>query len=257
MTMNGLGSPQRSFFGASFFTAPPEEAGDPLARRKTWWGGERDSSPSRKSDKQPEKEKRRSDKESSREESVKEKKENSRGEPNDHEAKARKADAKEVKEGGRGVAEYYESGEVKRSIIQVVDEAETTGTEPLLMTQHMMSTVDNPLNAETMEKTRTGEDVTGPLKGAKSLLSISSDKSSADGYGSTRPKKRWSLMITKRSPPGPIRVSVPSRKLTTDVAGSRFETAKEPVVERCAGDYPPIYKDGFVSSILSQPIYLP
>jgi hypothetical protein len=56
-------------------------------------------------------------------------------------------------------------------------------------------------------------------------------------------------MIARRSTPEQI--PAPSKKLTEDVAGSRFEAVKEPGGERCAGDYPSIYVDGFVSPISS------
>ena len=106
-------------------------------------------------------------------------------------------------------------------------------------------TVDKQLNAETTEKTEDG--ATSSLRETKSLRSLNSSKSTNKSQGSTKPgKKRWSLMIARRS--SPEQVSVPSKKFTEDVAGSRFEAMKEPGGERCAGDYPSIYVDGFVSS---------
>lgn len=57
------------------------------------------------------------------------------------------------------------------------------------------------------------------------------------------------MMLAKRPPVKQILVL--SEELTEDAAGPRFGTVKEPGEGRYAGDYPPIYEEGFVSSISS------
>lgn len=107
--------------------------------------------------------------------------------------------------------------------------------------------VDQQLKFAIVEETE--DDTAGSLAGVKSLRPLNSSKPTNNGQGNTKQgKKRWSLMIPRRT--APEEIPVPSKKFTEDVAGSRFETTKEPETDRCAGDYPPIYINGFVSLVL-------
>ena len=240
----------RSFFGGSFFTAAPEEVNDLSSesrRRKSWWGGERDSSLSRKAsgiDKRLEKGKQRSDKE---------KKTKSKGQNSDEKGGAERAEVKLRADSDRVKEEAKQdagSGKVEKSVtqVEVVDQL-VVGNGSLPIGEDAtgeVHTMDKQPKAETTGKAGTGEDTARCLREAKSLRSLNSNKSSKDGAKS--PKKSWSLMIAKR-PPEHIHIPIPSKKLTEDVAGSRFESVKEPEGGRHAGDNPPIYEDGFVSSI--------
>jgi hypothetical protein len=265
---NGPGSPiQRSFFGGTFFTSPPEEVGDISAenrRRKSWWGGERDSSLSRKAsgvDRKSEKEKQRSGKEKSREEPTNEEKEKSKGQSNGEKVKVervkvetRRGVVKEgVKQNGPG---YPGSGKVAKDVIEVevAGEVEAAGRGSLPIGEDKVGEAGKKLEAGTVERTDTEDDTPRSLGQTQSLYSLISNKSTGGSPGSTKPsRKRWSRMVVRRSTPEQIRI--PSQKLTEDVAGPRFEKGKEPEGERCAGDYPPIYDDGFVSCILSSYLY--
>ena len=264
---NGQVSPvRRSFFGGSFLTTPPEEIGDlptENKRRKSWWGGEKDSSLQRrgsKVDEKPEGEKERSDKEKSNDEPSQEEKETPTGQSYGEEGKAEKVEVKvetkiqEVKGIGQGPAEYSGSGVVEEDVTtsEVVGEVEVVnrGSLPVgpavgeggVGAAHM---VERQLETETTERAETVDDVAKTLKEANSSRSL---KSSKESQGSTKSRrKRWTLMIPKRTVPE--RVRAPVKGLTEDVAGSRFNTTKEPEGERCAGDYPPVYESGFVSAI--------
>lgn len=236
----GPGSPlSRNFFGGSFFTTPPEEVGDmPIgnARRKSWWGGEKDSShPIKVSgvEKKPEKEKQRSDKEKSKDEPSKQKKTKSNDQKPDEKEGAERVEAK-VQAKREGVKEETMRGGV--------------GNGPLPVGEKMgeVRTVGKQFNAETT-RTVTGDYTARSLREAKSLCSLNSNQSNKDSGKSF--KLPWSLIIAKRSTLEQMPVTIPSKKLTEDVAGPRFESVREPAGERCAGDYPPVYENGFVSSI--------
>jgi hypothetical protein len=263
---NGPGSPlQRNFFGGSFFTTPPEEVGDTSTenrRRKSWWGGgERDSSLPRKAsgvEKKPEKEKQRSDKEKLRDEPAKQKKPNSKGQNPDGKEGAERLESsvqhksEGIKEGTKmDVTHYPGSGEVGKDVAkaEVVGEV-VIGDGSLPAGEDItgeVRTVDKQLNAKTTEKTGTGDDTVRSLREAKSLCSLNSNQSSKDSGKSF--KKPWSLIITRRPTLERMPPQIPGKKLSEDVAGPRFETVKEPTGERCAGDYPSVYDNGFVSSI--------
>ena len=116
--------------------------------------------------------------------------------------------------------------------------------------------VDQQLRVAISEETEDKDDTAGSLTDAKSLRSLNSSKPTNNGQGNTKPsKKRWSLMIPRRSTPEEL--SALSKKFTEDVGGSRFEAARDPEGERCAGDYPPIYTNGFVSLFFPRHSHLP
>jgi len=262
---NGSGSSQqRSFFGGSLFTSPPEEVGDLLTEsrgRRSWWGGEKDPSMSRRAsriEKRPDNQKQRPDKEKSKGTPAKEMKEKSKGETQGRKDEAEKTEAKvtprrkgakeEVK---KGMVEYPRPGKVEKdgTKTEVVGKVEVVGNASLPVGGDRTGgrTVDKQLRTETTEKTEVEDDTARSLRESKSL---GSSKSTKESQGSVKPgRKRWSLMIPRKSTPE--QMSIPGKKLTEDVAGPRFEAVKEPQGERCAGDYPPIYMDGFVSSIPS------
>ena len=261
------GSPQqRSFLGGSIFTSAPEEAGDLLAesrRRKSWWGVEKDSLLQRRPSKIEKKEKQGSDKEKSREKLAKGKKEpreGSKGEKDRAEEVDVKIEAGSERAKGeaeKGAMEYpaVEEGDPK---VKVVGKAEVVGNGSLPVGKGEASKVDTADKQPKAETTKieTEDDTTGSPRDAKSLRSLDSSKSAKGSQGSTRPvKKRWSLMIARKSTPEAV--PIPNKKPTVDVAGPRFETAKDPVEgEVCAGDNPSIYVDSFVSSIPSTYIYV-
>jgi len=243
-------SPQQwSFLGGSLFTSPPEEDGDLLTesrRRGSWWGGGKDSLLQRRASrtgKKSDKEGRCSDKETSKEKPAKVKKEESKGESKGEEDRGETVEVEEnVKSEGpkrevrKGDTEYPGKVEKKHVRVEVVGDGslpvgkDRTGEVPA---------IDEQLKAETEDDTAT------PPRDAKSLSSLSSSKSTKGSRGGTKPGgKRWSLMIPRKSTPEDM--PMPSRKLTDDVAGPRFETVKEPG-ERCAGDVPSVYIGGFVS----------
>jgi hypothetical protein len=107
-----------------------------------------------------------------------------------------------------------------------------------------VDTVDKKSKPETTEKTGTGDDAARPPREAKSLRSLDSKKSTKDGARSF--KKPWSLIPKRSSSQIPVPTS--GGNLTEDVAGPRFGAPNGPEMGRCAGDYPPIYKEEFVSS---------
>jgi hypothetical protein len=247
---NAPGSPlRRSFFGGSFFTTPPEEVGDfppENRRRKSWWGG--DSAPLRRASRKTGKDKQSSHKEKSSEEPTTEQEETSEGQSHGEDEQVERRAAK---------VEHPEFGKVEKTLsrAEVESDGEVVGNGSFMVEGDEtgeVRTVDEVLKVETAKMTETG-DSTKSLREAKSLRSLNSNKSSKDSLGNTGLKKRWTLMIGKKPVPE-IQIPVPVKRLTEDVAGSRFETAKEPQGERCAGDYPPVYRDGFVSSIPSLPI---
>ena len=261
------GSPLRgSFFGGSFFTTPPEEVGDISTenkRRKSWWGGERVPSLSRKSsvvDKKLEKERQRSDKEKSMDEPSKQRKAKSGGDTPDGkegtecvEVKVQ-AKGEEIKaETKWDTAHYPGSGKLEKEAIKVEVVGEVVmGNGSFPVGEDNIGearTIEKQLKPETM-KAGSGEK---SLREAKSLCSLDSEKSSKDSAKSL--KKPWSLMIARR--PTLERIPILSKKFTGDVAGPRFGTVNGPEAGRCAGDHPPIYQDGFVSPISSPYLYLP
>ena len=258
--VNWPGSPQKSFFGGSLFTSPLEEVGDPLTEgriRRGWWGEERDPSMPRGTSRtwKSEEEKQCSDKEKSKERSAKEKKENSKGESQDEKVKVKSGGSKEEVQ---GPADHPEPGKDEKDDTEAEEagkiEVVYNGPPPIGEDKRgEVRTADQQLKAETAKKTE--DDATCSFGGAKSLRSLDLSKPTNQNQGSTDSRKKlWSLMITRRSTPEQIPAT--SRKLTEDVAGPRFETVKEPEGERCAGDYPPIYTDGFVSPIPSPKIYV-
>jgi len=108
------------------------------------------------------------------------------------------------------------------------------------------------VRAETAEKTE--DDIASSLGDAKPIRSLNSRKSTNKSQRNTKQDtRRWSL--NKRGS-NPEHISMPSKEPTEDVAGPRFEAVEESEGERCAGDYPPIYVDGFVSLIPSAHIYI-
>jgi hypothetical protein len=228
---NGPGSFQSmNFLGGSLFTSPPEEAGDLLIEsknRKSWWG-ERNLSVS--SLKKSDKEKQGSAKEKPKEKPAKEKKGRSKG---DSEGEKDKVEMVEVMiDGAR--AEVVGNGSTPT-------EDDKTGEG---------RTVDRQLKTSTTEETNTEDDTERSLRGSKSLRSLTTSKSTQESQGSTKPSKRgWSLMIPRKSSPDVM--PMPNKKFTVDVGGPRFEGAREPEGERCAGDNPSIYLDGFVSFVPS------
>ncbi|KAF9646179.1 alpha/beta-hydrolase [Thelephora ganbajun] len=251
-TANGPGSPQhRSFFGGPLFTSPPEEVGDPLAesRRRSWWGGERASPLSRRatwSEKKSGKEKQRSNKEQ---------KEKSKGESQDERGQVEKMEVR-VEATGEGAKEEVRKGAVESpgpgkaerdtTKAEVVGKVEVVGNGslPVEGKTGKVRMTDERLKAKAAEETQTEGDTARPLREAKSIRSLNSDKSTKESQGNTKPgKKRWSLRIVRR--PTLEQVPMPSKKLTEDVAGPRFRAVKEPEGARCAGDYPPIYDDCF------------
>jgi len=256
-----------SFFGGSLFTTPPEEVGDPLTEsrgRKGWWGVEWDSSVSGRAsriEKRSDNEKQRSDREKSNGTPAKQMKEKLKGESQGGKEKAEKTEAKVTaknkgvkEEDKKDLAEYPGPGKAQKggTKTEVVDEVEVVGNGSLPVGEDKVGerTVDKQPRAETAEKTEENDDVTRFLRESKSLRSFGSSKSTKESQGSSGPgRKRWSLMIPRKSTPE--QMQMPSKKFTEDVAGPRFEAAKEPEGERCAGDYPPIYVDVFVSIIPS------
>ena len=243
---NAPGSPlRRSFFGGSFFTTPPEEVGDfspENRRRKSWWGG--DSAPLRRASRKTGKDKQRSHKAMSSEEPTTEQEETSEGQSHGEDDQVERRETK---------VEHHGFGEVEKNLTRtgVVIDGEVVGNGSFNVggdETGEVRTVDEVLEVQTAKVTEAGDSTTRSLKEAKSLRSLNSNKSSKDSQGSTGFKKRWTLKIGKRPAPE-IQIPVLGKRLTEDVAGSRFETAKEPQGERCAGDYPPVYRDGFVSSI--------
>jgi len=258
---NGAAShQQRSFFGGSLFTSPPEEVGDLLTESRSWWGGEKDSSMVRTSRTgKADKEKQRSDKAKLKDKGTKK---NSKG---GNQGQRDKVEKVKVKAKGGGSGEEVQKGSTDhpgpRRIENDDTKAESVGKVGVVSNRSPpvgedktgeVRTVDQQLKAETAGKTE--DDIARSLRNAKSFHSFNSNKPS-QRRGSTKPgKRRWSLMIPRRSTPEQI--PVPSRELTEDVAGSRFKGVKERGGERCAGDYPPTYVDGFVSPIPSPRSYL-
>jgi len=109
------------------------------------------------------------------------------------------------------------------------------------------------VKAETVG--RAGDDTARSLVDAKSLRSLDSRKSTNKSQRNTKQDtSRWSLTDTRGS--NPEQIPVLGKEPTEDVAGPRFKSVKEPEGERCAGDYPSIYVDGFVSPIPSARIYV-
>ena len=245
----------KSFLGGSLFTSPPEEDGDLLTesrRRGSWWGGGKDTLLQRRASrtgKKSDKEKQGSDKESSKEKLAKTKTEKSKGgskcEGDGGEMVEVKGKVnsdgleKEVRKGSTGSTDKVEKEDV---MMEVVGKVEVVGGGSLPEGKDKASevpAVDKQPKAETEDDTATS------LKDAKSLPSLSSSRSTKGSRGSAKPGgKRWSLMIPRKSTAEEL--PMPSKKLTDDVAGPRFEAVKEPT-ERCAGDNPSVYKGGFVS----------
>jgi hypothetical protein len=219
-----------NFLGGSLFTSPPEEAGDLLIEsknRKSWWG-ERNLSVS--SLKKSDKEKQGSAKEKPKEKPAKEKKGRSKG---DSEGEKDKVEMVEVMMDGAR-AEVVGNGSPPT-------EEDKTGEG---------RTVDGQLKTSNTEETNIEDDTERSLRGSKSLRSLTTSKSTQESQGSTKPSKRgWSLMIPRKSSPDVM--PMPNKKFTVDVGGPRFEAAREPEEERCAGDNPSIYLDGFVSFVPS------
>jgi hypothetical protein len=261
VALDGRVSPvRRSFFGGSFLTAPPEEIGGlppENKRRKSWWGGERDPSLQRrgsKVDEKPEGEKRRSGKEKSNDEPSQEGKGTPKGQSYGEEGKTEevvvkvKAKSQEVKGFGRGPTEHGGSGMVVEDVTtsEVVSEVEVVNHGSLPVDPAVgegRTGAVRMADTDTTERTETVE-----VKALREANSSRSLKSSKESQGSTKSgKKRWSLIIPKRTIPE--RVRAPVKGLTEDVAGSRFNATREPKGERCAGDYPPVYESGFVSAI--------
>ena len=251
-TVSGQGSPQyKNFFGGSFFTTPPEEAGDLFTEKKgrrSWWVG--DSSMTRKPSKvlKADEEKQYSDKEMSGEKLSKEKKEGLKGGSQGEKVKVEKAKAKD-KRSKEGVQKGSADRPGSRKVENEVTRVEAVGRESPPVAEGKtgwVRMVDQQLKVGIAEDTGDKDDTSGSLTDAKSLRSLNSSKSTNSGHGNTKPsKKRWTLMIPRRATPE--EAPVPSKKFTEDVAGSRFEAAKDPAGERCAGDYPPVYVNGFVS----------
>lgn len=208
--------------------------------RRSWWGG--DSSTTRRPSKiwKTDEEKQRSDKETSGEKPSKEKKDGSKGDSQGEKVKV----GVEVK--GEGSEEEVQKGSTDEPDPERV---EVVGKESPPVWEGEtgeVRRVDQQLKFAIVE---TEDDTTGSLTDTKSLRPLNSSKPTNNGQGNAkRGKKRWSLMIPRRT--APEETSVPSKKFTEDVAGSRFETAGDPEGERCAGDYPPIYINGFVSLVL-------
>ena len=267
---NGPPSPLRgNFFGGSSFTTPPEEIGDistETKRRKSWWGGEKASSLSKKAsgiDKKPEKEKQNSGKEKPGYEPAKGKEAGSKGHNLDEGTDWVRADmqtkSEQMKEGVKSKGQNLDEegvDQAKITKVEVIGEV-VIGNESLPVGEdetNEVHTVDKQLKVETVKKTGTGDDTVRSLRGVKSHCSLKSNKSSKDSTKSF--KKRWSLMIPRRSRLEQIPVPIPSKGSSGDVAGPRFGTVGEPEGERCAGSYPPIYQHGFVSSIPSSYPYL-
>jgi len=242
----------RSFLGGSLFTSPPEEDGDLFERRRgSWWGGGKDTLLQRRGSrtgKKSDKEKQSSDRESS-EKLAKAKKEKSKGESKGEEDGGETAEVegrtkceglqKEVRKGSVESTNKVEEEGVR---MEVVGKVEVVGGGSLPAGKDKaseVSTMDEQPKAETEDDTATS------VRDAKSLPSLSSSRSTKGSRGSAKPSgRRWSLMITRKSTLE--EVPMPGRGLSDDVAGPRFEVAKEPA-ERCAGDRPSVYKGGFVS----------
>ena len=258
MAASGPGTPSyKSFFGGSFFTTPPEEVRDLSVenkRRKSWWGGgERESSPSSRASRKSEKEKQCSGKDKPRDGPAKEQPmERSYGATCGAKNTEVEVGARDEGVGNNSTDHPGSEGVVKGvTVTEVVGEVEVVGSgSPPVRgdgPDEAGMVPDKQLEVQITEKTETGDDAARSLRQAKSLRSLSSGKSNKEKRGNTL-KKRWSLMVGNKSAPE-IPIPVRSKKLTEDVAGSRFETLKEPPGVRCAGDYPPIYQDGFVSSV--------
>ena len=241
---------QKNFFGGSLFTTPPEEVGDLVTdsrSRRGWLGGEKGFSISRRvsRNEKANNEKQRYGKEMSGEEPTKEKKEDSKGESQDEIVRVGKFKVKAKSEAPEeeGVTEHTGLGEVEKDD-GTLPVREGDAGEVRAADQHPKSVI-----AE-----RTGDGTENSLRDPGSSRSPDPRKSTNQRRGSEKPgKKRWRLMTAKRSTPG--RIPIPSKNLTEDVAGSRFQDVNDPEGERCAGDYPPIYVDGFVSLILSSHLY--
>lgn len=227
--------------------------------RTSLWGGERYSSMSRRASRsgKADKEKQRSDRKGK---ATKETKENSKGESQGEKDGAEKIKVEAESEGSKeevqkGSADRPGPRKVEKDDIkaEVVGQVGMVGGGSPSVGEDKTSevrTVDQQLKAETAGKTE--DDIAGSIGDGKSFRSFNSRKSANQSQGSTKPgKRRWSLMIPGRSTQSPV----PSN-LTEDVAGPRFEAVKEPEWERCAGDYPSIYVDGFVSLIPSPYIYV-
>ena len=268
--VNGSGSTQqKSYFGGSVFTSPPEEVGDLQTEnkgRRTWWRGEKGFSISGKvsRNEKANKEKQRSGKEKSGEAPIEEKKESSKGESQDEnvgvegkvkvETKidASKGDVQEgaVKRPGSGKAQKDDTRAEVAAEVKLVGEGSHLVWEG---NKGEVKTVDQQPKPEIAE--RCGDNTAKSLRDKRSSRSLNSSKSTNQSQDSAKPgKKGWSLKISKRFTPEQI--PLPIKRFTEDVAGSRFEATKEPEGERCAGDYPPIYVDGFVSLILSSHFYV-
>ena len=217
-------------------------------RRASWWGGGKDSLLQRRASrtgKKSDKEKQGSDKEASKEKLANGKKEKLRGEDKGEEAGGETTEVKEEAK-SEGLekevrkASVDSTGKVEKEDVrvEVVGKVEVVGGGSLPAGQDKASEV--PVMDE-QPKTETEDGSPKSLRDARSLPSLSSSRSAR----SAKPGgKRWSLMLARKSTPD--EVPMPSRKLTDDVAGPRFEAVKEPG-ERCAGDYPSVYKAGFVS----------
>jgi hypothetical protein len=255
-TADGL--EHKSFLGGALFTSPPEEVGDLLTeskRRKIWWGGEKDSLLPRRASR-TEKKHDKGKQEKSKEKFTKGIEENSLGESKGEGDKVEKVEVKietenerPQEEARKGAAEHPEKVEKAEARVEVVGKVEVVGNGSPPAGKDKAGEVramDKQIKVETAE-TETEDDIATSLRDEKSPRSLNSSNSTKGSRGSTKPgKKRWSLMIARKSTP---EVPVLDKKLTEDVAGPRFEAVKEPEGERCAGDNPSIYVDGFVSSI--------
>lgn len=261
-----VSSQQKSFFGGSLFTSPPEEIGDLLTERKGKKsgrrGGEKDPSMSTNTSGtgQVDKEKQRSDGEKPKEKTIKEKRENSKGESKGEKNKVKveansEGSKEEVQKGSTDhpVPRKLKKGGTRAEMVGKV-EAAGDGSPPVGEDKtDEVRTMDQQLKAGTAGNTQ--DDIARSLGDVKSFSSSNSSKSTNQSQGSTKPgKRRWSLMITRRSTPEQI--PIPGKKFTEDVGGPRFAAAKKTEGERCAGDYPPIYVDGFVSPISSSHVYV-
>jgi len=237
---DGSTSPQqRSFFGGSSFTSPPEEVGDLLTEsrgERSWWGGGKNSLMSR-SDSGTGK----VDREKSKERATKKKQEKLKGENRGGEGEVEEANVKVNGEGSeeevqKGSADHPGHRKVEKDVtkaeavgkVGVVDSGgERTGEAPM---------VNQQLIAEAEDDTARS------LGDAKSFRSLISRKSTNKSQGGTKPgKSLLSLAIARGS--ALEKIPVLSKKLADEVA------VGGPERQRRTGDYTSIYVGGFVSLI--------
>lgn len=255
---------QKSFLGGSLFTSPPEDGGDlstESRRRGSWWGGGKDTLLQRRASrtwKKPDKERQSSDKETPKEKPTKAQteklKDGSSGDKDKVEATETRMEVKNEgsgEEAKESATEHPGKAERDDPELEVVGKVEVVDCGPPAGKNKAgrVRMMEEQLKTEA-EKTVGDDDTATLLKDSKSLPSLNSSKSTKGSRGSAKPgKKRWSLMIARKSTPEEIQI--PGKQFTADVAGPRFEAKMEPEGERCAGDNPSIYVAGFVSSISS------